>query len=239
MDWRPRHLSLGHDLEQGLGEAPEVVAETIRRAAEVGLVGCTLEDSSGNQDSPLHEVPLAVERIAARCKGGTCAAIPVYAHCTSAQFCIPRSEPGRHHRLPSGLRNGRGRPGFSPGLLDLATIKAVCTAISKPFNFMVGIKGRSFSVSELAAAGVRRLATSLYRAAMTGLLDAARKLKNMPVRFPRSVPDDPGTEQTDRDYDLDNTVYLLEFAEAGCGILLSIRHRSSGLGARADPLEQA
>jgi 2-methylisocitrate lyase-like PEP mutase family enzyme len=43
---------------------------------------------------------------------------------------------------------------------------------------MVGIKGKSFSVAELAAAGVRRisLATSLYRAAMTGFLDAAREL---------------------------------------------------------------
>jgi 2-methylisocitrate lyase-like PEP mutase family enzyme len=55
----------------------------------------------------------------------------------------------------------------------------VCAALSKPFNFMVGIKGKSFSVSELAAAGVRRisLATSLYRAAMTGLLDAAREVQ--------------------------------------------------------------
>jgi 2-methylisocitrate lyase-like PEP mutase family enzyme len=52
--------------------------------------------------------------------------------------------------------------------------------VSKPFNFMVGIKGKSFSVAELAAAGVRRisLATSLYRAAMTGLVDAAREVKD-------------------------------------------------------------
>jgi 2-methylisocitrate lyase-like PEP mutase family enzyme len=44
---------------------------------------------------------------------------------------------------------------------------------------MVGIKGKSFSFAELEAAGVRRisLATSLYRAAMTGLLDAAREVK--------------------------------------------------------------
>jgi 2-methylisocitrate lyase-like PEP mutase family enzyme len=44
---------------------------------------------------------------------------------------------------------------------------------------MAGIKGKSFSVGELAAAGVRRisLASSLYRAAMTGLLDAARQVK--------------------------------------------------------------
>jgi 2-methylisocitrate lyase-like PEP mutase family enzyme len=69
---------------------------------------------------------------------------------------------------------------FAPGLPDLAAVRAVCSAVSKPFNFMAGIKGKSFSVGELAAAGVRRisLATSLYRAAMTGLLDAAREVKD-------------------------------------------------------------
>ena len=57
---------------------------------------------------------------------------------------------------------------------------AVCSAVSKPVNFMVGIKGKSFSVNELAAAGVKRisLATSLYRAAMTGLLDAACEVRD-------------------------------------------------------------
>ena len=69
---------------------------------------------------------------------------------------------------------------FAPGLPDLAAVRAVCAAVSKPVNFMVGIKGKSFSVGELAAAGVKRisLATSLYRAAMTGLLDAAREVKD-------------------------------------------------------------
>src|SRR5207248_2447288 len=49
-----------------------------------------------------------------------------------------------------------------------------------PFSFMAGIRGKSFSVAELEAAGVRRisLATSLYRAAMTGLLEAAREVKD-------------------------------------------------------------
>ena len=68
---------------------------------------------------------------------------------------------------------------FAPGLADLAAVRAVCAALSKPFNFMVGIKGKSFSVPELAAAGVRRisLATSLYRAAMTGFLDAVHEVR--------------------------------------------------------------
>ena len=69
---------------------------------------------------------------------------------------------------------------FAPGLPDLAAVKAVCAAVSRPVNFMAGIKGKSFSVGELAAAGVKRisLATSLYRAAMSGFLDAAREVKD-------------------------------------------------------------
>jgi 2-methylisocitrate lyase-like PEP mutase family enzyme len=69
---------------------------------------------------------------------------------------------------------------FAPGLSDLTAVRTVCAAVSKPFNFMVGIKGKSFSVSELAASGVRRisLATSLYRAAMTGFLEAIYEVKD-------------------------------------------------------------
>ena len=69
---------------------------------------------------------------------------------------------------------------FAPGLLDLDAVRAICSAVSKPVNFMVGIQGKSFSGTDLAAAGVKRisLATSLYRAAMTGFLEAASEVKN-------------------------------------------------------------
>ena len=69
---------------------------------------------------------------------------------------------------------------MAPGLPDLDAVRAVCAAVSKPFNFMAGIKGKSFTVAELAAAGVRRisLAGSLYRMAMTGLVEAAREVKD-------------------------------------------------------------
>jgi len=69
---------------------------------------------------------------------------------------------------------------FAPGLPDLEAVRKVCTAVAKPFNFMVGIKGRSFTVAELTAAGVKRisLATSLYREAMSGLVNAAREAKD-------------------------------------------------------------
>ena len=68
---------------------------------------------------------------------------------------------------------------MAPGLPDLAAVKAVCQAVDKPVNFMAGIKGKSFAVADLAAAGVRRVsfATSLYRAAIGAMIDAATEVK--------------------------------------------------------------
>ena len=69
---------------------------------------------------------------------------------------------------------------FAPALPDLAAVRAVCAAVNKPVNFMAAIPGKSFSVAELAAAGGRRvsLAASLYRAAMAGMIAAAREVRD-------------------------------------------------------------
>src|SRR5437588_8289203 len=58
-------LPVSADLEKGFGDAPEIVAETIRLAAEAGLVGCSIEDATGNPDAPIFEFGQAAERIAA------------------------------------------------------------------------------------------------------------------------------------------------------------------------------
>jgi 2-methylisocitrate lyase-like PEP mutase family enzyme len=68
---------------------------------------------------------------------------------------------------------------FAPGLPTLEAVRAVCRAVSRPVNFMAGIRTASFSVAELEDAGVQRIsvATSLYRAAATGLNEAASEIK--------------------------------------------------------------
>jgi 2-methylisocitrate lyase-like PEP mutase family enzyme len=58
-------LPVSPDLEKGFGDAPEIVGETIRLAAEAGLVGCSIEDASGNPGAPIFELGYATERIAA------------------------------------------------------------------------------------------------------------------------------------------------------------------------------
>jgi 2-methylisocitrate lyase-like PEP mutase family enzyme len=173
-------LPVSADLGKGFGDAPEVVAETIRFAAKAGLVGCTIEDATGNQDRPLYDFGLAVERIAAGAEAAHALQFPFILTARAHNFAYAApSLDDTISRLQAFEKAGADAL-FAPGLPDLAAVGAVCAAVSKPFNFMVGIKGKSFSVSELAAVGVRRisLATSLYRAAMTGLLDAAREVKD-------------------------------------------------------------
>ena len=169
-------LPVSADLGKGFAASPEVVAETVRLAADAGLVGCTIEDATGNGDHPLYDVQFAVDRIAAAAEAAHALPFPfvLTARAHNFLYADPRLDE-TISRLQAFEKAGADVL-FAPGLPDLPAVRTVCSALSKPFNFMVGIKGKSFSVAELATAGVRRisLATSLYRAAMTGLLDAAR-----------------------------------------------------------------
>lgn len=174
------HLPVSADLENGFGDAPEKVAETVRMAADAGLVGCTIEDATRNQEHPLYVFELAVERIAAAAEAARALPFPFMLTARSHNFLYGNPSLEETIRRLRKFEEVGAEVLFAPGLPDLASVRAVCTAISKPFNFMVGIKGKSFSVAELSAAGVKRisLATSLYRAAMSGLLEAAREVKD-------------------------------------------------------------
>jgi 2-methylisocitrate lyase-like PEP mutase family enzyme len=168
------------DLENGFGHAPESVAQTIRLAGAMGLVGGSIEDASGDPAAPIYDFAHAVERVAAAAE---------QAHRLKFHFVLTaRAENFLHDKgdLDDTVRRLQAfeRAGadvlFAPGLPDLAAVRTVCGALQKPVNFMVGMRGKSFAVADLAAAGVKRisLSTSLYRAAMTGLLAAGQEVRN-------------------------------------------------------------
>jgi 2-methylisocitrate lyase-like PEP mutase family enzyme len=173
-------LPVSADLEKGFDDAPEGVAETIRLAAATGLVGGSIEDFSGNPQQPLYNFEHAKERVAAAVEAARRLAFP-FTLTARAEGCL-RGRPDLDDiikRLQAFEAVGADVL-MAPGLPDLPAVRTVCAALKKPFNFMVGIRGRSFTTAELAAAGVKRisLATSLYRAAMSGLVDAAREAKD-------------------------------------------------------------
>jgi 2-methylisocitrate lyase-like PEP mutase family enzyme len=173
-------IPLAGDLENGFGDAPQAAAAMIRMAAEAGLVGGSIEDAGGSPDHKLYASSQAAERVAAAVEAARALPFPFTLTARCENFL--RGNPDLDdtiQRLQAYERAGADVL-FAPALPDLATIRTVCQALTKPVNFMVGIKGRSFSVPELAAAGVKRisLATSLYGAAMSGLIEAAREVKS-------------------------------------------------------------
>jgi len=166
------------DLENGFGHAPETVAETIRLAAAAGLVGGSIEDASGDPRAPIYEFDHAVERVAAAVEEAHGERFHFVLTARAENFLHGRADLDDTVRRLQAFERAGADVLFAPGLPDLAAVRAVCSALKRPVNFMVGIPGKSFTVADLAAAGVRRisLSTSLYRAAMTGVLAAAREV---------------------------------------------------------------
>jgi 2-methylisocitrate lyase-like PEP mutase family enzyme len=171
-------LPVSADLENGFGESPAAMAETIRHAAAAGLVGCSIEDATGDPDRPLHDFGLATERVAAAADAARALSFPFTLTARSENFIKGNPDLDDTIRRLQAFEHAGADVLFAPGLPDLAAVRTVCSALSKPVNFMVGIAGRSFTVADLTAAGVKRisLASSLYRAAVSGLLAAAREV---------------------------------------------------------------
>lgn len=172
------HLPVSADLQNGFGHAPEICAETIRLASEIGLVGGSIEDATGDPENPIYEFQLAVERVAAAVKA---------AH--DCQFMLTaRAENFLHGRpnLDDTIRRLQAfaEAGadvlYAPGLPSLEAIREVCASVSKPVNVLMGLKGATYSVDELAAAGAKRISVggSLARAALGAFVRAAREVKD-------------------------------------------------------------
>jgi len=164
-------LPVSADFENCFADEPAAAAETVRLAAEIGLAGCSIEDSV---QSRIYPFELAVERVAAAARNSQ-----LVLTARAENFVRGRADLDDTIRRLQAFEKAGADVLMAPGLPDLESVRKVCMSLSRPFNFMAGIRGKSFSVAELQAAGVRRisLATSLWRAAMSGLIEAAREVK--------------------------------------------------------------
>jgi 2-methylisocitrate lyase-like PEP mutase family enzyme len=191
---RATEVPVSADLENGFGDGLDAVAETIQMAADAGLVGCSIEDSTKNANQPLYEMQFAAERIAAAVQAAQ--SLPFHFTLTARAENFVRGKADLDDTIKRLLAYEKAGADvlFAPALPDLAAVRAVCSAVSKPVNFMVGVVGKSFSVAELAAAGVKRIsfASSLYRAAMAGLVSAANEAKqNGTFRYLETIMTSP------------------------------------------------
>ena len=173
-------LPVSADLENGFGDAPEAAAETIRLAAGFGLVGGSIEDATGDSARPIYDFAHAVERIAAAVEAAQSASIPFTLTARAENFLFGRPDLDDTIRRLQAFEAAGADVLYAPGLRDLEAIRTVCAAVSRPVNVVMGLSGASFSVEELAAAGVKRisLGSALARAALGAFLRGAREIND-------------------------------------------------------------
>jgi 2-methylisocitrate lyase-like PEP mutase family enzyme len=172
-------LPVSADLENGFGDAPETVAETIRLAAGTGLVGGSIEDATGDPDRPIYDRSLAVERVAAAVEAARALPIPFMLTARAENFLHGRPDLDDTIGRLQAFEGAGADVLYAPGLRDLGAIRTVCQAVGKPVNVIMGLAGAPFSVDDLAAAGVRRISvgSALSRAALGTFLRAAREIQ--------------------------------------------------------------
>ncbi|HEY1812664.1 MAG TPA: isocitrate lyase/phosphoenolpyruvate mutase family protein [Kofleriaceae bacterium] len=171
-------LPISADLENGFGAAPETVAATIRRAAEVGLAGASIEDASYDPAAPLYDRTLATERIVAAVEVVKSLPRPFVLTARAENFIRGRPDLDDALERLHAYDLAGADVLYAPGLPDAAAVRRACSMTTKPFNYVAGIGKTRFTLAELAELGVRRvtIGTSFVRCALGAFLRAAHEV---------------------------------------------------------------
>jgi 2-methylisocitrate lyase-like PEP mutase family enzyme len=173
------NLPVAADLENGYGDKPEVAAETIRLAAEAGLVGGSIEDATGDESNPIYEFNQAVERIAAAAQVIHALPFPFMLVARAENYLHGRPDLDDTIRRLQAFEKAGAEVLYAPGLTRPEDIRTVCASLKKPVNVLVGLKGAPrLTVEQLGELGVRRisLGSGFSRAALTAFVHAAREV---------------------------------------------------------------
>jgi 2-methylisocitrate lyase-like PEP mutase family enzyme len=172
-------LPVSGDLENGFGDAPETVAETIRLGAAAGLVGGSIEDATGDRQKPIYEIDLAIARIEAAAETAHGLRFPFTLTARAENYLYGRPDLKDTIRRLRSYQEAGADVLYAPGLRSREDIAAVVRAVDRPVNVLMGLEGAAFSLAELSDLGVKRVSvgSALARAAMGTVLAAAREMR--------------------------------------------------------------
>lgn len=158
-------LPVSGDFENGFGDAPDILEETVKLSAEIGLAGISIEDIAPTDAHP-YEFDLSVERIHAA--SAAAKALP-------KDFVLVARADGFMHGsydIDEAIRRIRAFEAagadcvYVPYLNNLETVTKVCGSVSIPVN--VGISTlENISLADFANAGVARISLGMAMATAT------------------------------------------------------------------------
>jgi 2-methylisocitrate lyase-like PEP mutase family enzyme len=175
-------LPVSADLENGFGDDPDACAETIRRAADTGLVGGSIEDATGRAADPIYAFDLAIARVRSAVRAARSLPFPFTLTARAENLICGRPDLPDTIRRLAAFADAGADVLYAPGLRTGEDIAAVVRAVApKPVNVVMGLSGPVHSLETLAGLGVKRvsLGSSLARAAYGALLRAAREVREL------------------------------------------------------------
>lgn len=172
-------LPVTADLENGGGAAPDLVARTVRRACEVGAVGGSIEDATGDPADPIYSFALAVDRVRAAAEMARSLPVPFVLTARADNFLVGRNDLNDTIRRLQAFEEAGADVLYAPGLRDFETIRFVVSSVSKPVNVSMSKADKSLTVTDLANVGVKRISTGgmMSQLALATFLEAARDMK--------------------------------------------------------------
>jgi 2-methylisocitrate lyase-like PEP mutase family enzyme len=168
-------LPVSADLENGFGDAPEVVADTIALASRTGLAGCSIEDYAA--DRGLYPFELAVDRVRAAVEASRKDSSPLVITARCENFLRGNPDFADTIRRLQAYQEAGADVLYAPGLRTADDVRRVVAEVDRPVNALVLPGGPT--VRELFAAGAMRVSTgsALAAAAQDALVQAARELQ--------------------------------------------------------------
>jgi 2-methylisocitrate lyase-like PEP mutase family enzyme len=172
-------LPVSADLENGFGDSPEMVAETIKLAAGAGLVGGSIDDMSRHPARPIYEFGAAVDRV--RAAAEVVRALP-FAFTLTARaenYLAGRPDLGDTIKRLQAYQVAGADVLYAPGIVSKDDIATIVKSVDRPVNVVMGLQGVQLSLAELSAIGVKRVSvgSALSRAALGAFLRAAREMR--------------------------------------------------------------
>lgn len=172
-------LPVSADLENGFGDEPETVAETIRLGASAGLVGGSIEDSTTRRDDPIYDRERAADRVRAAAEVARALPFPFTLTARAENYLFGRRDLNDTIGRLQAYQEAGADVLYAPGLANKDDIAAVVSSLDRPVNVLMGLAGVRLSAAELSEIGVKRISVGsvLSRVALGAFLRASREMR--------------------------------------------------------------
>jgi 2-methylisocitrate lyase-like PEP mutase family enzyme len=173
------NLPVSADLENGFGDSPETVAETIKLAAGAGPVGGSIEDMSRHPGRPIYEFGAAVDRVRAAAEVVRDLPFPFTLTARAENYLAGRPDLSDTIKRLQAYQAAGADVLYAPGIVSKDDIATIVRSVDRPVNVVMGLQGVQLSLAELSEIGVKRVSvgSALSRAALGAFLRAAREMR--------------------------------------------------------------